>query len=137
MRHKILGAAAVTFAAAELGLARRAEGETKTDGGSASVSLKQIDAGLLNVGYLDAGVSASPQANGSDPSSSPPAFLPGTPTTLQVMVEDAKRYPATGGWGFGRFVDGLPVDEAQHRTCFACHSANVRDHDYVLTRRAP
>jgi hypothetical protein len=66
-----------------------------------------------------------------------PAFVPGAPTTVQVMVKDSKRYAATGGWGFGRFVDGEPADEAQHRTCFACHSANARDHDFVFTRFAP
>jgi hypothetical protein len=66
-----------------------------------------------------------------------PAFVPGAPTTVQVMVKDSKRYATTGGWGFGRFIDGKPVDEAQHRTCFPCHSANVRDHDFVFTRFAP
>jgi hypothetical protein len=65
-----------------------------------------------------------------------PAFVPGTPTTVQVMVMDQARYAATGGWGFGRFVGGEPADEAQHHTCFACHSANVRDHDFVFTRLA-
>ncbi|MGU3465131.1 cytochrome P460 family protein [Methylobacterium sp. C33D] len=66
-----------------------------------------------------------------------PAFVPGDATTVQVMVKDSRRYAATGGWGFGRFVDGKPADAAQHETCFACHSANVRDHDYVFTRLAP
>jgi hypothetical protein len=66
-----------------------------------------------------------------------PAFVPGAATTVQVMVKDSKRYAATGGWGFGRFVDGKPVDEAQHRTCFACHSASAADHDFVFTRYAP
>jgi hypothetical protein len=56
---------------------------------------------------------------------------------VQVMVKDAKRYAATGGWGFGRFIDGKPVDEAQHQTCFACHEARARNHDYVFTRYAP
>jgi hypothetical protein len=37
----------------------------------------------------------------------------------------------------GRFVDGKPVDEAQHQTCFACHEARVQGHDYVFTRLAP
>ena len=64
------------------------------------------------------------------------ATVPGTATTVQVMVKDAKKYATTGGWGFGRFVDGQPVDEAQHRTCFACHQARVKDHDYVFTRYA-
>ncbi len=65
-----------------------------------------------------------------------PATVPGRATTVQVMVKDAKRYPETGGWGFGRFVDGKPVDEAQHQTCFACHEARVKDRDYVFTRYA-
>ena len=66
----------------------------------------------------------------------PDAFVPGSPTTVQVMVKDSKKYASTGGWGFGRFVNGTPVDEDQHRTCFACHSAHVRDHDFVFTRYA-
>lgn len=66
-----------------------------------------------------------------------PATIPGAATTVQVMVKDAKRYAATGGWGFGRFIDGKPADEAQHRTCFACHQARVNGHDFVFTRLAP
>ena len=31
------------------------------------------------------------------------AFAPGPATTVQFMVKDANKYPATGGWGFGRF----------------------------------
>jgi len=67
----------------------------------------------------------------------PAAFIPGRATTVQVMVKDSKRYASTGGWGFGRFINGVPVDEAQHRTCFACHEAHVRSHDFVFTRYAP
>ena len=67
----------------------------------------------------------------------PAAFVPGSPTTVQVMVKDAAKYAATGGWGFGRFKNGTPVDDAQHRTCFGCHSANVQSHDFVFTRFAP
>jgi hypothetical protein len=66
-----------------------------------------------------------------------PASIPGAPTTVQIMVKDSKRYAATGGWGFGRFVNGKPVDLAQHQTCFACHQANVKNHDLVFTRFAP
>lgn len=66
-----------------------------------------------------------------------PATVPGAPTTVQVMVKDSKRYASTGGWGFGRFTDGRPEDEAQHRTCFACHEALTKGHDYVFTRYAP
>ncbi len=66
-----------------------------------------------------------------------PASIPGAATTVQIMVKDTKKYAATGGWGFGRFINGKPVDEAQHKTCFACHEANVKGHDLVFTRYAP
>ena len=65
------------------------------------------------------------------------AAIPGPVTTVQVMVKDSKRYAKTGGWGFGRFVEGRPVDKAQHETCFACHEARVKARDYVFTRFAP
>jgi hypothetical protein len=65
------------------------------------------------------------------------AFVPGQATTVQIMVKDSKRYASTGGWGFGRFIGGKAVDRAQHETCFACHEANVKGHDYVFTRFAP
>jgi Cytochrome P460 len=64
------------------------------------------------------------------------AFVPGATTTVQIMVKDAKKYASTGGWGFGRFIDGKPVDEAQHKTCYGCHLANVKAHDLVFTRFA-
>ena len=66
-----------------------------------------------------------------------PASVPGAATTVQVMVKDSKKYAATGGWGFGRFIDGKPADLAQHQTCFACHQSLVKNHDYVFTRLAP
>lgn len=66
-----------------------------------------------------------------------PATIPGAATTVQVMVKDSKKYAATGGWGFGRFVNGVPTDEAQHKTCFACHDARVKERDYVFTKFAP
>jgi hypothetical protein len=64
------------------------------------------------------------------------AFITGPATTVQVMVKDSVKYAATGGWGFGRFIDGKPVDAAQHETCFACHEAHASDHDFVFTRYA-
>lgn len=66
-----------------------------------------------------------------------PATVPGAATTVQVMVKDSVRYASTGGWGYGRFIDGTPADEAQHRTCDGCHQARVKDHDRVFTRYAP
>ncbi|MBF3851158.1 cytochrome C oxidase subunit III, partial [Burkholderia pseudomallei] len=32
---------------------------------------------------------------------------------------------------------GMPVDAAQHQTCFACHQARVQARDFVFTRFAP
>ncbi|MGF6496291.1 hypothetical protein ABIE56_004495 [Luteibacter sp. 621] len=66
-----------------------------------------------------------------------PAYVPGAATTVQVMVKDSKKYAASGGWGFGRFIDGKPADLAQHQSCLACHQAKVVNHDLVFTRYAP
>ena len=63
--------------------------------------------------------------------------MAGAPVQLEFMVKDSKRYAATGGWGFGRFIDGKPDDEAQHKTCFACHEKFVKAHDFVFSRFAP
>jgi cytochrome P460 len=65
-----------------------------------------------------------------------PAFVPGAATTVQVMVKDSKKYASSGGWGFGRFIEGKPTDLAQHQTCLGCHQAKVKDHDLVFTRYA-
>jgi hypothetical protein len=64
------------------------------------------------------------------------ATVPGAATTVQVMVKDSKKYAATSGWGFGRFINGKPVDEGQHQTCFACHESRAKSRDYVFTRYA-
>ena len=61
------------------------------------------------------------------------AFKPGASPRLEFMVKDSKKYPSTGGWGFARFIDGKPADEATHKTCFPCHEANVKGHDFVFT----
>ena len=63
-------------------------------------------------------------------------FVPGEPVRVEFMVKDAKKYAGTGGWGFGRFVNGKPADEKQHGTCWPCHQANVKENDWVFTRYA-
>jgi hypothetical protein len=60
------------------------------------------------------------------------ASIPDVTTTIQVMADDSKRYAASGGWSFGRFVNGKPADKAQHQTCFACAAARVKAHGLVL-----
>lgn len=67
----------------------------------------------------------------------PGAWIPGVAPRIEFMVKDSGKYASTGGWGFGRFVDGKPADEATHKTCFPCHKANVPDRDFVFTRYAP
>jgi len=49
----------------------------------------------------------------------------------------AKKHAAAGSWGFAKFIGGKPVDEAEHRACFACHEAHVKARDFVFTRFAP
>ncbi|MBI5576869.1 MAG: cytochrome P460 family protein [Deltaproteobacteria bacterium] len=65
------------------------------------------------------------------------AWVPGVAPRIEFMVKNSKKYAATGGWGFGRFIDGKPADEAAHNSCFPCHQANVKDHDFIFTRYAP
>jgi hypothetical protein len=64
------------------------------------------------------------------------SFVAGPPTNIQFMVKDSKKYAATGGWGFAQFKDGVPADEALHKTCFPCHEPG-KAHDFVFTRYAP
>jgi hypothetical protein len=71
---------------------------------------------------------------------SPQAFVPGARSSVadvQMIVKDSKKWPATGGWGYGKFENGVPLSLAIHQTCFACHNANARANDFVFTRYAP
>jgi hypothetical protein len=43
---------------------------------------------------------------------------------IDVMVKDAKRFPASGGWGFGRFIGDdreRNVLTSDVKTCYQCH----------------
>jgi hypothetical protein len=64
------------------------------------------------------------------------SFVPGTPTNIQFMVKDTKKYAATGGWGFAHFQYGKPGDQAMMKTCFPCHD-QIKARDLVFTRYAP
>ena len=67
----------------------------------------------------------------------PQSFVAGAPTNVQVSVKDAKRYPASGGWGYGQFEDGAPnLDRTLIQSCFACHqklAAIEPGADFVFT----
>jgi hypothetical protein len=64
------------------------------------------------------------------------SFVPGTPSNVQFMVKDSKKYAATGGWGFGHFRDGERGDAAFMKSCFPCHE-KAKGSDLVFTRYAP
>jgi Cytochrome P460 len=63
------------------------------------------------------------------------SFVPGAPTNIQFMVKDAKKYTATGGWGFAHFQDGKSGAESLMKTCFPCHN-EIKARDLVFTRYA-
>ena len=52
-----------------------------------------------------------------------------------VMVKDARRYFATGGWGYGSFDEASKTDKldaAARTACYQCHVAR-KDQGYVFT----
>ena len=64
------------------------------------------------------------------------SFTPGSPTNIQFMLKDSKKYVATGGWGFGHFgADGKPGADTLLKTCAPCHAMASRDG--VFTRYTP
>jgi hypothetical protein len=67
------------------------------------------------------------------------SFVAGSPTNVQFMVKDSKKFASTGGWGFGHFNErdgNKPGDPAALKTCFPCHQ-KAKDGDLVFTRYAP
>jgi hypothetical protein len=65
------------------------------------------------------------------------SFVAGHPKNgLQFMLKDAKKYAATGGWGYAQFDDGKPAGDSVMKTCFPCHQG-VGARDFVFTRYAP
>ena len=65
----------------------------------------------------------------------PQSFVAGSPTNIQFMVKDSKKYAATGGWGFAQFDDGNPAHVVAP-DCFACH-VPAKAQDYLFTHYAP
>lgn len=70
----------------------------------------------------------------------PQSYVAGAPTNVQVSVKHAKRYAATGGWGYGQFEGGRPnPDPAVAQSCFARHQkleAMEKGTDFVFTAYA-
>jgi len=66
------------------------------------------------------------------------SFVAGAPTNVQIEVKDSRRYAATGGWGYGQFVDGrADPSEALMKTCVTCHSKLPAPDDRIFTSYAP
>ena len=64
------------------------------------------------------------------------SFVAGSPTNVQFMVKDSKKYTSTGGWGFAQFKDGKVDDKADLKTCFPCHEP-IKARDLVFTHYSP
>src|SRR6202000_862115 len=110
-RRHFLGAAAITFAAAELGLISHSDASVKTNPVTTGTvsgintlfgTLKQINAGVLNVGYAEAGPANGPAV----------ILLHGWPYDIHSFVDVAPLLTAKGyrviiphlrGYGSTRF----------------------------------
>jgi len=58
---------------------------------------------------------------------------------VAIMVKDAKKYAATGGWGFQFWVGGdpaKPVVTDAAKQCFGCHMPQ-KDHQFVFSTYIP
>ena len=67
------------------------------------------------------------------------SFVMGNRKGLAVMVKNAKKYAATGGWGFQFFAGGdpkKPVVTDAAKQCFECHVPK-KDQDYVYSTYIP
>ena len=65
------------------------------------------------------------------------ATVPGEFVQVEFMIKGAKKYAATGGWGFARWkgLDQQPYGKDANfvQECFGCHTP-VKDQDYVFTQ---
>ena len=120
-RRRFFGAAAVTIAAAQLGISASAAAQTsetkaapaiKPGTNTSFASLKQIDAGLLNVGYAEAGPSDGPAV----------VLLHGWPYDIYSFVDVAPLLASAGyrvivpylrGYGSTRFLSSETLRNGQ------------------------
>ena len=69
------------------------------------------------------------------------ALVPGVLKRVEFIIKDSKRFPATNGWGYARFVydPGKELftpygkDANFGQECYICHTI-VRDQDFIFTK---
>ena len=68
------------------------------------------------------------------------AVVEGARKVVGVMIKDAKRFAATGGWGFEGFKGDSKTERAvgknANSACFQCH-APQKANDYVFSKLRP
>ena len=70
----------------------------------------------------------------------PTAFEPDLLKRVEFMMKDMKRFPATNGWGYARFLYDAQTggfapygkDAAFAQECHQCHTA-VKERDFIFT----
>ena len=114
-RRMLLGAAALSFAATELGMARPAQAQSAPSAASAPspfAAIKQVEAGPLDIGYAELGPAAG----------LPVILLHGWPYDIHTYAEVAPILAARGhrvivpylrGYGSTRFLSGQAMRNAQ------------------------
>src|SRR5471030_2875248 len=104
-RRRFMGRAAIGIAAVQIGLTRSASAQTDAAAIGSFASLKQVDAGVLNVGYAEAGPAGGPVV----------ILLHGWPYDIHTYVDVAPLLASAGyrviipylrGHGTTRFLSG-------------------------------
>ena len=72
----------------------------------------------------------------------PDATVPGKLNHVEFMIRDSRKFPATGGWGFARWVgmEQKPYgdDASFAQECFGCHqAAKATDHVFTVPAELP
>jgi pimeloyl-ACP methyl ester carboxylesterase len=125
-RRRLLGAAALGIAAAQLGIAGHADAQTAAAGATTFPGpLKQVDAGVLSVAYAEAGVPNGPAV----------ILLHGWPYDIHSYVEVAPLLAAAGyrvivpylrGYGSTRFLANETMRNGQ-QSALAVDVINLMD----------
>ena len=127
-RRRLVGAAAIGLAAAQLGLAGPAQAQPRPAAPATKTGfapLKQVDAGLLSIGYAEAGPSAGPVV----------ILLHGWPYDIYSYVDVAPLLAAAGyrvivpflrGYGTTRFLNDGAVRNGQ-QSVFAVDTIALMD----------